>query len=96
MRRDVTRGPGWSGLVNVGHALAQARIHACMYAHSCMWDTYAKHTSTNYPQTNTLELRTNICRDTCTLSDEVQTPYSNARVIKTVLIYFLAVRLTLN
>jgi hypothetical protein len=30
-RRDVTRGPGWSGLANVGHALAQTHTHTHIY-----------------------------------------------------------------
>lgn len=33
-RHDVTRGPGWSGLDNVGHALPQTHTHLHMNLHA--------------------------------------------------------------
>jgi hypothetical protein len=42
-RRDVTRGPGWSGLANVGHALAQTHTqnHARTREHTQIHDIHA-------------------------------------------------------
>lgn len=49
-RRDVTRGPGWSGLADIGHALARSRTHTDVL-------------QTTTPQTNIHELAASTFRN---------------------------------